>query len=53
MNKLTDNGMDERMKSVDFVQLFQGKNKSHFEDNDHVLLVVRKHAEFDCYSACS
>jgi len=53
MNKLTDNGMNERMKRVDFVQLFQGKNKSHFEDNDHVRLVVRKHTEFDFFSACS
>jgi len=36
-----------------FFQLFHGKNKSHFEDNDHVRLVVRKHAEFDFFSACS
>ena len=53
MNKLTEKGMNERMIRVNFFQLFHGKNKSHFEDNDHVCLIARTHAEFDFDSAFS
>ena len=32
MKKLTDKGMNERTKRVDFFQLFHGKNKLHVDE---------------------
>ena len=55
-NEQTDGQRNERTNEKDnCFQLFHGKNKSHFDDNDddHVRLVVRKHAGFDFYSTCS
>jgi hypothetical protein len=46
-NEQTDGQRNERTNEKDnFLQLFHGKNKSHFDNNDddHVRLVVRKHA---------